>query len=768
MDNRWWTVFIGLLVLSCELMAKDEWVAVRDVSLEIQANSILDFTAISPNLEPIVSPVMPHESGQFVVENNPTKPKRFLIGSLGFGVNMGSFPNHALIERYVKQYKLRGYNMVRLDFVESLLMEGRKADFDFDPEQLDRFHYLVYQLKQNGLYLILNGLSNGNGGYGNIQERWLGKKRLHAALYFDPGAQTHWKQLIRAMYGSVNPYTGLTTLNDPVLAGLIMVNEGNLVFLNRNGVAPNLRPHFADWLKQKYGNRESLKQAWGKELTPEEHLHDASVAFPSPDAWTSKRMADTQAFFFEAEQKAAIWMEHYLRSLGFKGAVTSYNLWHAPAAHAIRGQLPWVDMHHYFAHPEYLANGEIRVNQDSMLKKHAAYIQEIAIANHAQKPFTVSEHGQVFWNRYRRENALAMPAYAAFQGWDGICQHSGAVDLSYAPTVGRKDIIHPFAVGTDPIARVGETLAALLYLRGDVAPARYRVGVHFDKSHAFEESAHLGSMPSDITKLALLHGVALDWQGSTFRASSIRPYDAKVDLSQTGISFLAQNTPASQVSDGLLSQVDRLVKQNVNALAYPISKVGLFTGSRWADKVTALRRAGWLSQANQTNAETGVYQSDSEQILLNSEQQELHVISPKTEAVVFDRPNPITLKNLTVLNAEKGALVSASAMDNAPLAESKKILLMLATDARNHQMRFSDPGEQVAVTLGKKPVMLLANKVTLRLKNAHASKLKLYSTNLRGQRMDAIKLKHSDNSIEFSLDIRALSHGATTYFEISV
>ena len=56
-------------------------------------------------------------------------------------------------------------------------MEGRKQDFDFNPEQLDRFYYLVAALKRSGIYLILNGLSNSNGGYGNIDERWLGDRK---------------------------------------------------------------------------------------------------------------------------------------------------------------------------------------------------------------------------------------------------------------------------------------------------------------------------------------------------------------------------------------------------------------------------------------------------------------------------------------------------------------------------------------------------------------------------------------------------------------
>lgn len=67
------------------------------------------------------------------------------------------------------------------------------------------------------------------------------------------------------MYGSVNPYTGMSILKDPTLAGLILVNEGNLVFVNRQGVSPVFKPQFAKWLKKKYGSNQALKAAWGNE-----------------------------------------------------------------------------------------------------------------------------------------------------------------------------------------------------------------------------------------------------------------------------------------------------------------------------------------------------------------------------------------------------------------------------------------------------------------------------------------------------------------------
>ncbi|HEY0563560.1 MAG TPA: beta-galactosidase, partial [Methylophilus sp.] len=614
-------LFVGWLLCASVLpaLADERWVAVQDVSLTIAPDSILDFSQFSAPDSPIQQRVIANAQGHLSLANAPDKPIKFLVGSLGFGVSLGSLPDHALIDAYIQQYKMHGYNMVRLDFLETMLMQDRQHDFDYNPAQLDRFYYLVAALKKKGIYLILNGLSNDNGGYGNVPSRWIGQKKLLAGVHFDADKQAHWKKLMATMYGSVNPYTGMTTLKDPTVAGIVLANENNLAFTQRNGVSAQLKPAFSAWLTAKYGQQQALKTAWGNELKPTESLVHRSIGFPAPDAWTSKRMADTQQFFFETEQNTAQWMTAYLRSLGYQGLVTAYNLWQAPAAHASRGKLPWVDMHHYFAHPETTRNNEMQVRQDSMLHNSAAYIRELSVAKHIGKPFSVTEHGQVFWNPYRRESSLALPAYAAFHGWDAICQHSGAVDLSYAPTLGRKPIIHPFAVGTDPIARVTETLAALLYLRGDVAAAQHTLGIQFNHDDAFTNSAHLGSTPSDISKLSLVTGVALDWQGNSIKRVPAIKYDGQVSWAHPGLKINQQGSLVSlPVTSNVGVKVDALIKKYVQKVAYQASKLSVMADARWAARLQDLRHAGWLKPANQSNMDTQVFESDTGELVLDA------------------------------------------------------------------------------------------------------------------------------------------------------
>lgn len=750
------------LFLTAHVCAEPVWIPVRDVSLIVEPDSILDLSAMV-EAGPVDSGRLLKPLGGEIVElRNLASPQRFLMASLGFSMATGGMPDHTMAELYVKQVRMHGYNMVRLDFVEETLMTGRVKDFDFNPEQFDRFHYLLAALRREGIYYILNGLSSDNGAYGNVDQRWLNQRGLKRRLFFDYAAQTHWKDLMRHMLGATNPYTGTTVLDDPALAGLIMVNEGGLAFLTRNGTPDELRPLFSDWLRKKYGTTAMLAKAWRGELASTESLESANVRLPKPDAWTGARMSDAQRFYAELEKSTAEWMSHYLRGLGFKGMLTAYNNWLSPAAHASRGQLEWVDLHNYFSEPtQFVAKGSV-MRQDSMLEGDAKYIRELAIGRHIGKPFTVSEYGQIFWNRYRRESALAVPAYAAFQGWGMVCQHAGAIDLSYAASGGRKDAIYPFSIGLDPVARAGETLAALLYLRGDVAPSLRMVGVKLDARHAFDQQAFLGDLPADVSRLSLLAGIGLDWEG---RQES--GYDVQISPDSLDLRIIGQGVRKKATETTLTARIGSLAAQYAGKLGPKIAKTNVVANERWANRVSKLKAAGVLPEGNLTDPDEGRFQTDNGQILLDARKKQLRVVTPNTEAVVFDHPEPISLDQLSVDQADGPALISVSSMDGQPIKASKRMLLILATDARNSGMRFSDAAETTLLDLGKKPVLIKTAVVRLKLKNQHAAKLKVYSNTLRGKRGDVIPVVQESDGISFVLDTAKLSHGPTTYFEIS-
>jgi hypothetical protein len=200
----------------------------------------------------------------------------------------------------------------------------------------------------------------------------------------------------------------------------------------------------------------------------------------------------------------------------------------------------------------------------------------------------------------------------------------------------------------------------------------------------------------------------------------------------------------------------------------------------WASRVQNLRDAQLITANNKTNAVTKVYQSDTGQITLDVPKKQMQIITNKSEAVVFDAQTPITipvyLNTLSVLSSDSPALVALSVMDTSlTLAKSKRMLLVLSTDARNSNMGFVDTTNTSLININNKPafgnlpVLIRAAKVKLAIKKGNTKTLKVYSTDLRGKRRDLIPLiSQTSSKIEFELDINTLSHGATTYFEVTI
>jgi len=216
-----------------------------------------------------------------------------------------------------------------------------------------------------------------------------------------------------------------------------------------------------------------------------------------------------------------------------------------------------------------------------------------------------------------------------------------------------------------------------------------------------------------------------------------------------------------------VGEIDISASENAGKLSLRNSKASQIVEDRFNSQVQALRKAGLLDSKNRTNTSKGLYQTDTGQVVLDRQRKRLTVVTPNTEAVAFDAPEPITLSNLKVEQADGPALVSVSSVDGQPLLTSKRMLVILATDARNSGMRFSDTAETTLLDLGKVPVLIRTATVKLKLRNHNAGQLKVFSNTLRGRRGDAIPVTQEADGISFVLDTDKLSHGPTTYFEIS-
>ncbi len=698
--------------------ADGEWLPVREVSMEIDTGSPLDFSTLLPNHAIGVAGaggrLITRQDGRLALPDAPDTPARLLCASLAWSPASGGFPDHADADRYALQLKRHGYNIARLTFVDASLMSGRTSDFDFDPDTLDRIHYLLGALKRNGIYWIIDGMTSWRGAYGGHDDRWDPSSGLKLALYFDDNAFDHWLEFQRRFLTSVNPYTGIAPINDAALALVILVNENNIEFdsivREREG-----KPHYDDrlkqpfngWLKQRYRSNGTLSKVW-PDLQPGESLEDASIELPKSRYEDSPRLKDLQAFFVSVETAAAARMSDALRGLGYKGEISSFNNWPTIQTTLSRKDLPVITMNTYQDWVGSYSPGAT-MTQKSSIDDSVNYMRLIAAARWLGKPFVVSEYDHLFWNRYRYEAGLVMPAYAAQQGWDMLCRHAhGPIILKYNEPFPHKKAMLPYAIALDPVARAGETLAALLFRRGDVATSKLTFPFLVRGTEDLSDDMQARE-PERLTELGLVGAIG---------------------VAKTATGSLSVGQPRSSVDPQAILDTA---------------------------KVTGL-----LSKENQTDLKTGLYESDTGELLLDRLRGQLRVMTPKTEAMAFSTlREPVNLGSVRVEASDGDGLLAVSVLDDAEsIAQSRKLLVIYATDAHNTDMQFSDDEEKVIAAFGRLPVLIRKGYVDLSLTLAKG-KWRLTPVTLNGVATTTAGQVVTPDSFRLSNDAAS---GPTTFF----
>ncbi|MEW6353087.1 MAG: beta-galactosidase [Pseudomonadota bacterium] len=718
---------------------KDEWLAVKDTNLQIEQGSILDFSGLfGPSPKSGMSFIGVNDRGHLALDNGSGPRVRFLCAPMLFGGPFGPFPDHAAADDLAEQLRMRGYNLVRFHFIDTVLMEGRKKDFDYGPEALNRFHYLLAALKRQGIYWMIDAATNWGGVYAPSNPA--SKRNLRLDVHLHESAQKHWKRMVTTILGKKNPYTKLATLQDPALAILTLVNESGLEYLTKSGYQDDLLDPFRRWLLNKYGNASSIRRAWGDEsITGIEQVTLPELKESSP------RHTDLLRFFADLEVRTLRWATDFLRKEGYRGLITNYNNGRSVYSRVVEHELELVTQHGYYDHPSNFVRPGTKQAATSSISDEIPYARNFASSRYIGKPFLVDEYDHPFWNPWRREAGITIPAYAALQDWDGIARYATPVVLTYdkhAPK--RYTAIYPFGVGMDPVARAGETLATLLFRRTDVQPAQSKINIEMTPQSVFNEGrGRWRPIPEDISTLAFITGIGLRWTGS----EEVK----KSPASGSDLTLALPSSPAGAIKTAVDKAAVKLGKKNTSPLM---------------EKTALLKKSKIISTNNLTDPEKGIYHSDTGEILLETHERRMRVITPNTEAVVFDGGLPLKLNQLKIESASTPALVAVSSVDGHPLSDSKRILVILATDALNSKMRFSDDRTEL-YELGTLPVLMRAARVKITLEHEAADDMRLFSTTLNGNRMDAIPIEKSPGAVRFTLDTTQLSHGPTTYFELA-
>lgn len=640
----------------------DIWLPVTQQNLEIEAGSPLDFSTFLLN-PPITEErrLIVNSDGHIALQSNPTVPYRLLCGAIA------TIPDHVTADRMAVQLRRHGYNCARFHFLDIALMEGQLQDFGYRQDILDRFRYYMAALKQNGIYWVIDGLTSNAGALGGVTDRWGTEGRLKLRTHVENAAFGHWLRFQVDIFGTVNPYTGLVPFEDPAMAVVVPFNENGLVFnswVYANGdlqALAELKRPFNAWLEEQYGTTAALQAAWGGELLGTEQIENATVALPSNRYAASKRLRDFARFCVSVETETAKKMSDCIHAMGFRGIIAPYNNGYGIQTTLTRRNQQAVAMNTYHD-PNDNITGPIF--QTSSFDGAVAYVRNAAATRLAAKPFVMTEYDHVFWNRHRYEAGLAMPAYAALQDWDILCRHSnGALVLGYGGSDFNEQYIRPYRTALDPVARAGETLSALLFRRGDVAKALH---------HVVAQIQNVGNL------------AGLDMQEP----------DAVTIMSL--MSRFAQGD-APFAPDAVTVGSPRQISTRADAIAF-------------------LRSNGVLAATNPSDAASEIYVSDTGEIRLDSAAKQMRVVTQHTEALAFSSiTQPVQLGQLWVGSASGAGMLAISSLDGERVADSSKLLLIFATDARNTDMVFADNEEKTISSFGTLPVQIKVGHVWFKM-----------------------------------------------------
>ena len=225
------------------------------------------------------------------------------------------FPEHGQAQRVAARLAALGINCVRLHHMDGRSIWGNSPDkLTIDPERLERLDYLIYQLKQHGIYADINlHVSRSFGekeGFSGQQQRPKYDKGLDN---FEPRMIELQKKYARDLLTHVNLYTKTAYTNEPAVSMVEISNEDSLYSSWNKAAMDDLPEPYAttyrklwnDWLRRKYHDTATLKKAWQVVEKPlgEELLVNGDFAQPLARPWSLQR--DAQAKCDAAIQPAA-------------------------------------------------------------------------------------------------------------------------------------------------------------------------------------------------------------------------------------------------------------------------------------------------------------------------------------------------------------------------------------------------------------------------------------------------------------------------------
>jgi hypothetical protein len=415
----------------------------------------------------------------FEFERKPGVPQRFYGVNLCFTAN---FLEPADAARLAARLARVGYNALRLHHHDGGLVEGSADGTAVNPGNLARLDALMAACVSNGIYVTTDLYVSRPVPWRSVgiaRDGQIAMNEYKVLVAVHEGAFENLKTFTRQLLAHVNPHTGRRYADEPALAWLALVNEGNFGnYLNEMRGIPEWRQAWAAWLADRQAKEPDA-------------YRDIPATIPDNYYIGNRHTAAFTLFLKEMEDRLVTRLKGFLRDeLGCRALVTDRSAWTNRASDQVpRSELfDYVDDHFYVDHPVFIEQPwrlPSRCENRNPLKNEAMGAQNVVFTRLLDKPFTITEYNYSGPGRFRGVGGIVTGALGALQDWSGIWRFAFSHNREGATQAGGTAMTYFDMVG-DPLSLAAERASVCLFLRGDLAPLKRTYAMVLPKSEVLK------------------------------------------------------------------------------------------------------------------------------------------------------------------------------------------------------------------------------------------------------------------------------------------
>jgi Carbohydrate binding domain (family 11) len=634
-----------------------------------------------------------------------------------WGVNLvasANFPTHEEADQLAELLAQLGVNITRHHHMDAAWStpnifgnaDGTRA---LDPAALERFDYLVAALQKRGIYQFFDMLVHRKpGATDGVTAPSDVANGFKIEGEFAPQLIELEEKFVEQLMGHQNPYTKRSYAKDPAVALVDVINEDSLFWIQKDGEFAVSSPEyrqvlaklFSDWLSKKApGGRAALEKRWQPDAAGGQGLGSSEdPAQGNVDAVVMFGSDDPKRL---SRARAADTLRFYYdTALGYYRRIQG-KLKQLGYQGLVTGSNHWVE-----SPIDLFANAQL-----DFVDRHAYWSHPSGGWGYAR---------EISWDpsSMLRDAGLGVVGTIAAKRVKGL-PYSASEWQTAAPNDYRQEGV--LAMGAyAALGNVSPIEFAFTHEAGKRADAISRLSSNFD---VIEQPTMLGAWPA-VSLLFHRHDVAESKQEAVLKLD-----DANV--------------------------FDPLFRASAPRELARLGKAGIGFGQG--------QTLEQLRQLASSQIKDGVASANGGELVHDANQGTLLVNTPRTQAFAGFKPKqPVLLSNLELALENSFAVVIVSALDDQPLAASKRILVSALGNAVNSGMTLG-PSRNRLENAGSSPVLVepIVGRLSLRGLSAKGS-VKVYALGPNGERDHAVTATETVGGLSFGLS----TEHRTMHYEI--